>query len=122
MSNTDHSIDAPPGSDGACSTAEDHPDIGEFLRDTAHVPPASFPPFSSHTGGASAEHGSHVRKRQSAPCQLPKTDFPYQALIETYLTVCRPYQLPPPWDCIKVDSSAYLGPADPQAAVSALTA
>ena len=41
--------------------------------------------------------------------------------VETYLSCCQPYQLPPPWDIIPADPAAGRGPEDPQAAFRALS-
>jgi hypothetical protein len=52
---------------------------------------------------------------------IPKIHFPFQSIIATYLSVCRPYQLPAPWDHVAVDPLAFVGPTEPQAALAALT-
>ena len=33
------------------------------------------------------------------------------ACLKTYLSQCRPYRLPPPWDVVTTDRQAYVGPA-----------
>jgi hypothetical protein len=40
----------------------------------------------------------------------------------SYLASCRPFQFSPPWNSVPADSHAYLGPADPTAALAVLAA
>lgn len=42
------------------------------------------------------------------------------ACLTAYLNLCRPYQLPEPWQCCVADPNSRLGPADPAAAFAAL--
>jgi hypothetical protein len=39
---------------------------------------------------------------------------------ETYLSCCRPYRLPPPWDFLPADPTTLEGPAEPSAALKLL--
>src|ERR1700733_12950933 len=44
------------------------------------------------------------------------------ACFRTYLSLCRSFPLGPPWNCLAVDPCAFLGPAEPDAALAHLVA
>ncbi len=41
-------------------------------------------------------------------------------LFATYLSLCRQFQFPPPWDCLRPDPEAFLGPSSPTDAARGL--
>jgi hypothetical protein len=88
--------------------------------------PPGLPPFPEFSMAGDARRGEYAQhsslQHPPVPPPDPPKHTPLSPCIASYISLCRPFELPAPWSCCTADRWSLIGPTEPRAALNQLIA